>query len=89
MYDSPNGRDATPNDRVQTYFPNVSLCDQASGCVPKAVNLSSGEIICKCEFNDLMGKAKVGEKILEQSFDEIYEMIESSNIQMRKRCFCY
>ena len=80
MYDSPNGRDATPNDRVQTYFPNVSLCDKESGCVPKAVNLTSGEIICKCEFNDIMSKTKVGEKILEESFGEIYEMIESSNI---------
>ena len=84
MYKSPTGRDATPNDRVQTYFPNVSLCDKESGCVPKSVNLTSGEVICKCELNDLMNKPKVGEKLLEESFGEIYEMIENSNIMIFK-----
>ena len=84
MYNSPTGRDATPLDRVQAYFPNVSLCDQKSGCVPKDVNLPSREIICKCKLNDIMGKSKVGEKILEESFGEIYEMIESSNILIFK-----
>ena len=84
MYDSPTGKDATPNDRVQAFFPNVSLCDKESGCVPKEVNLTSGEIICKCELNDLMNKKKVGEKILEESFGELYEMIESSNVMIFK-----
>lgn len=30
MYDSPNGRDATPNDRLNAYYPNISVCE--AGC---------------------------------------------------------
>ena len=84
MYDSPTGRDATPNDRVATYYPNVSLCDEAAGCEPKSIDLDSFEVICDCKFNDLMSNPKVGEKILEDSFGEIIEMIENSNIMIFK-----
>ena len=84
MYHSPTGRDATPNDRVQAYFPNVSICDTENGCVPEYINLTSNEVVCKCDFNDLMSNSKVGEKILEDSFGEVFEMIESSNIMIFK-----
>ena len=84
MYDSPTGRDATPNDRLKTYFPNISLCDEESGCSPKSVNLTTFEVTCNCELNDIMSNSKVGEKILEDGFGDILEFIEESNIQIFK-----
>ena len=83
MYDSPNGKDATPNDRLNAYYPNISLCE--TGCTPSKVDLDSFEAICKCEFNDIMSSTGgVGEKILEDSFGEIFEMIDASNIVIFK-----
>ena len=84
MYDSPTGRDATPNDRLKTYFPNISLCDEGSGCTPKSVNLTTLEVICNCDLNDIMSNPKVGEKILEEGLGDILEFIEDSNIMIFK-----
>ena len=83
MYDSPNGKDATPQDRINTYFPNISICEE--GCTPSKVNLTSFEAICKCEFNDIMSSTGgVGEKILEDSLGDLFEMIDASNIVIFK-----
>ena len=83
MYDSPNGKDATPQDRINTYFPNISICEE--GCTPSKVNLTSFEAICKCEFNDIMSSSGgVGEKILEDSLGDLFEMIDASNIVIFK-----
>ncbi len=82
MYDSPNGKDATPNDRLNKYYPNISICE--TGCTPSKVNLTSFEAICKCEFNDIMSSSGVGEKLIEDSFGEIFEMIDNSNIVIFK-----
>ena len=83
MYDSPNGKDATPNDRLNTYYPNISLCE--TGCTPSKVDLNTFEAICTCEFNDIMSSTGgVGEKILEDSFGEIFEMIDASNVVIFK-----
>ena len=82
MYDSPNGKDATPNDRLNKYYPNISICE--TGCTPSKVNLTSFEAICKCEFNDIMSSTGVGEKLIEDSFGEIFEMIDNSNIVIFK-----
>ena len=83
MYDSPNGKDATPQDRINTYFPNISICEE--GCTPSKVNLTTFEAICKCEFNDIMSSSGgVGEKILEDSFGDLFEMVEASNIVIFK-----
>ena len=61
MYDSPNGKDATPNDRLNTYYPNISLCE--TGCTPSKVDLDSFEAICTCEINDIIrGKIMDGEE---------------------------
>ena len=83
MYDSPNGKDATPNDRLNAYYPNISVCEK--GCTPSKVDLNTFEAICKCEFNDIMSSTGgVGEKILEDSFGEVFEMIDASNIVIFK-----
>ena len=82
MYGSPNGRDATPNDRLNAYFPNISLCE--TGCTPDGVDLITFEVNCKCEFSDIMSSTGVGEKLIEDSFGEIFEMIDNSNVMIFK-----
>ena len=82
MYDSPNGKDATPNDRLNKYFPNITLCE--TGCTPNGMNLTSFEVNCKCEFSDIMSSTGVGEKLIEDSFGEIFEMIDNSNVVIFK-----
>ena len=85
MYDSPNGKDATPNDRFNTYFPNVSTCEP--GCTVSDVDLETFEATCKCEMNDIVSSTSssgIGEKILEDSFGEVFEMIDNSNIVIFK-----
>ena len=84
MYDSPNGKDATPNDRMKAYFPNISLCDEKAGCTPKSINLTTFEVVCNCELNDIMNNPNVGQKILDEGFGEILEIIDESNIQIFK-----
>ena len=86
MYDSPNGKDATPNDRFNTYFPNISTCEP--GCTVSKVDLETFEAICKCELNDIMSSTSsgggVGEKLLDESFGQVFEMIDNSNIVIFK-----
>ena len=38
----------------------------------------------KCEYSDIMTSTGVGEKLLEDSFGEVFEMIENSNIVIFK-----
>ena len=82
MYDSPNGKDATPSDRLNAYYPNISLCE--TGCTYDQVDLTTMEVSCKCEYSDIMTSTGVGEKLLEDSFGEVFEMIENSNIVIFK-----
>ena len=50
-FESPNDRDITLEDRLETFYPNVSLCD--SGCKSTGVNLTSMKAICSCTFTDI------------------------------------
>jgi len=80
-FDSPVKRDITLEDRLETFFPNVSLCDE--GCKSKGVNITTMKAICSCEFNDILGGGGgLG------MFNEYLEIISSSNIQVLK-CMKY
>ena len=69
IYDSPNGRDATPTDRLNTYYPNISLCE--TGCTYDEVNLLTFEISCKWMYNDIMSNTGIGEKSMEKKEKKI------------------
>ena len=78
MYHSPNGKDATPNDRFNKHFPNVSTCEP--GCMVSHVDLETFEIKCECKLNDIMictFSTGIAGKILEDSFGEVFEMIDN------------
>ena len=78
-FDSPIDRDITLEDRLETYFPNISLCD--SGCQSKGVNLTTMKAICSCTFNDISNAGLVSDI---EYFNEILDIISSSNIQVLK-----
>ena len=82
-FDSPTDRDITLEDRLETFYPNVSLCD--SGCQSKGVNLTTMKAICSCTFNDI-SKAGIVSDI--EYLNEIFEIISSSNIMVLK-CMKY
>ena len=82
-FDSPIERDITLADRLETFFPNVSLCDV--GCESKGVNLNTMKAICSCSFNDISNTAIVS---YIEYLNEVFEIISSSNIQVLK-CMKY
>ena len=51
-FKSPNGKDATLQDRIKTFYPNVTLC--GNGCKNKGLNITSMKIECDCHFQDLL-----------------------------------
>ena len=84
-FDSPNGKDVPLQDRIKTYYPNITLCDQ--GCTSKGVNLTSMESICECKFNDIMSNELIeGNAFIEGTLSEISDIVSSSNLLVLK---CY
>ena len=82
-FESPNDRDITLEDRLETFYPNVSLCD--SGCKSTGVNLTSMKAICSCTFTDI---SKADILVDNPYLSEVFEIISSSNIQVLK-CMKY
>ena len=78
-FDSPIDRDITLKDRLETFYPNISLCDPQ--CKSKGVNLTTMKAICSCLFNDI-SKADVVREI--GYLNEALEIISSSNIEVLK-----
>ena len=82
-FDSPTGRDITLEDRLEEFFPNISLCD--SGCQSQGINLTSMKAICSCTFKDISTSNIVSEI---EYLNEISEIISNSNIEVLK-CISY
>ena len=78
-FESPIDRDITLADRLETFYPNVSLCD--AGCESRGVNLTTMKAICSCTFNDISNTGLVGDI---EYLNEVFEIINSSNIQVLK-----
>ena len=89
-FDSPNGKDATLQDRIKTFFPNVTLCD--GGCKNKGINLTTMKAECECTFqdllsNDLFQNDLIGDNVLvKEALEEIAEMMSNLNIEV---LLCY
>ena len=82
-FDSPIDRDITLEDRLEEFFPNISLCD--SGCQSKGINLTTMKAICSCTFKDISSSSIVSDI---EYLNEITDIISSSNIQVLK-CINY
>ena len=89
-FDSPNGKDATLQDRLKTFYPNITLCDD--GCKNKGVNLTSMEAKCECIFHDLLSinilnNELIGDNILvKEAVGEIMDMLDNLNLEV---LMCY
>ena len=89
-FDSPNGKDATLQDRMKSFYPNVTLCDE--GCKSKGLNLTTMKAECECKFQDLLSKNifdndLFGDNILiKESIQEISDMINNLNLEV---LMCY
>ena len=84
-FESPNGKDVPLKDRILTYYPNITLCDD--GCNVKGVNLDSMESICECKFNDIINSEYFeGNAFVENTLGEVAELLASSNLMVLK---CY
>ena len=85
-FDSPIGRDATLQDRIKTFYPNVTLCD--NGCKSKGVNITNMKVECVCAFQDLLSNNLfhndiVGDNVLiKETLQEIMEMISNLNVEV-------
>ena len=84
-FDSPNGKDVPLQDRIKSYYPNITLCD--SGCTSKGVNLTTMESICECKFNDIMNNELIeGNALIQSALGEVTDLLSSSNLLVLK-CF--
>ena len=83
-FESPNGKDITLKDRMLTYYPNITLCDD--GCLSNGVNLTSLESICECKFNNLINPDLLENEVMGEALGGIVDLISSSNIFVLK-CF--
>ena len=85
-FESPNGKDSTLQDRIKTFYPNITLCD--SGCKNKGINFTSMEAQCECTFQDLLSKNifqndLIGDNVLiKEALGEIMEMLSNLNIDV-------
>ena len=89
-FNSPNGKDATLQDRMKAFYPYITLCDD--GCKNKGVNLTTMKAECECTFQDLLSKNiydndLFGNNILiRESIQEIVNMINNLNVEI---LMCY
>ena len=86
-FDNPIKRDIPLNDRIKDIFPEATLCDD--GCTYKGIDLNDMVASCDCKFNDITNNALIKDnEILNDMVGEIFDLINSSNIQVFK-CFKY
>ena len=85
-FNSPNGKDATLQDRIKTFYPNVTLCDE--NCRNKGVNISTMKAECECTFQDLLSNNifnndLFGDNVLiQEALEELMEMISNLNLEV-------
>ena len=85
-FNSPNGKDATLQDRMKAFYPNATLCD--AGCKNKGINLTTMKAECECTFQDLLSK-NIYENdlfgnniIIKESLQEITDMLNNLNVEV-------
>ena len=89
-FNSPNGKDATLQDRIKTFYPNITLCD--NNCKNKGINMTTMEAMCECTFQDLLSanifnNELIGNNVLvRESLEEITDMLSNLNLEVLK---CY
>ena len=89
-FDSHNQRDISRKDRIQLFYPNVTLCDK--GCKNIGINLTSISAICECSFKELLEKSVLNNDFFSENIlisevvGEIQELIILLNLEVMS---CY
>ena len=79
-FDNPLSRDIPLKDRQKDVFPQAELCDD--GCHNQGIDLRSMTAICNCKYRDI-SQSNI-EPLLEELFGDVFELIDSSNLQVLK-----
>ena len=82
---SPIKKDISLKDRLEAFYPNITLCD--SGCKNIGVNFTTKSAICECKYNDILNNDISNNDLLGDSTSEILEIVENSNIEVLKCLF--
>ena len=86
-YESPVKKDIPLRDRITTFYPNVTLCDE--GCKNSCINLEDMTAKCDCKFNDIANNDLIKENaLLNNLVGEVIYIISNSNIAVLK-CYKY
>ena len=79
-FESPNGKDVPLKDRIKSFFPNITLCNE--GCY-----LTSIESICECKFSNFLNNKLIEENVfISNALEEITDFFSESNFLVLK---CY
>ena len=85
-FESPNGKDVPLRDRILSFFPNITLCD--NGCDYQGFDLESLQSICECKITNFLDNYLTFNDFpfLENMLGDILDLIKESNILVLK---CY
>ena len=81
-FESPNGKDVPMKDRISSFYPNITLCDE--GCENKGVDLENMKAKCECIFNNLMNNDLISNNLYGQAISDIMDILSSLNIGVMK-----
>ena len=85
-FESPNGKDATLQDRIKTFYPNITLCD--INCDKMNINFTTLEAECHCTFQDLLSKNIFQNDIfgnnvlIKEALEEVMEVLNNLNVEV-------
>ena len=78
-FESPIDKDIALKDRINLFFPNVTLCE--NGCTIKGVNSTLMKAKCECKLNNLLNNNILSNNAWYQSqIGQIKEIISQTNI---------
>jgi len=89
-FESPNNKDVVIKDRIQYYYPNITLCD--SDCKNTGINLTSLTAICECSFKDLLdnnflhNNLLLDNIIIDELINQVAKILKILNLEVMK---CY
>ena len=84
-FDSPNRKDVPLKDRVLSFYPNISLCDDE--CIIKGVNLTTMESICECIMSKILNNDLISDNFFfDNTLGKVTDFISNNNLDIMK---CY
>ena len=85
-FKSPNGKDIPLKERILSFFPNISLCDD--DCVIKGVNITTMKAICECKIKEIMDNYLLSNELImsNEIISNAISLVKENNLVVLK---CY